>query len=440
MLQVFELMNTHIARSEVMAVWRKEGKSDSHFRWVYKRLKDKLLRGILSSSFHDFEDHEKRRINCWLRFVEVKIILISDKRTSAVKLAAEVMREAEKCGLTMAAFSLAQDLANNFGVLNVDLGKYRRYRRKERMLWEELSNERKAQELFTELGFLDKKKREYEHLEQQVKAMSMVKSDSSKFNLFRFSLMILWHQKKENHLKIIETCTAAISYFEKAKTSLPYTTKWYFYMHMIPYLIANQDFGTAEIKIKSCLSLPAEGSYNWHISMLQLAMLGFRSDKPRISYQAWKEAMKHETDSDAIKESWEIVYAYLAIYEKLGRLELEPGFRLARYMNSVGTSRLSVQVSVMLHLLLDGRHGEYMKQAYRVPDVLKKEKSARGRCFLRMLAKVDKGDYYKIRVSAMAKRDWSTLRRTARPVSLKMIDDEVIDFETLWAIVIERLR
>lgn len=440
LLEIFEMLNQDVSRSEALAVWRNEGKSDEHFRWVYKRLKERLLKGILVNSFPEIAEHKKRRMDCWRRFAEVKIILAAEKRNAAIELAAEVMREAEKCGMVEVALSLSRDLAFQYGILDVDLRRYRRYSRKVRLLWEDLSLEKQAQELFTELGFLLNKKRDYQYMEQEVERIAKAKSKSVRFNLFRYSLLVTWYRVKAEHSNVIEACISAINFFGNVKIPLPYTSKWHFYLHMIPYLIANQDYALAESSIKSCLALPIEGSHNWHISMLQMAMLGFRSGKPKIAYYAWTSAMEHEPDSLAVNENWEIVFAYLALLEKLGQVGLGKKFRAAKFANSVGTMPLSGKIILMMHYLLDDDKASFMKMAERVPDYLRKEKSARGRSMLRMLAKVEKGDYYRIRVSAMAKRDWSALRRTTKTVSIHFVDEEVILFEKLWEIVLDQLR
>ena len=47
LLRVFELLSEEVTRAEALAAWQREGKSGVHFRWVYKRLKDRMLRGML---------------------------------------------------------------------------------------------------------------------------------------------------------------------------------------------------------------------------------------------------------------------------------------------------------------------------------------------------------------------------------------------------------
>lgn len=440
LLHIFDLLNSDLTRSEAMAIWGRTGKSDDQFRTVYKRLKDRLLKGMLTHSFKEFEQHQQRRISCYQKFTEVKTLLIVGKRASAMDLAAELMREAERCGLYDVAGLLARDLAYLYGSLNIDMRKYRRYRRKARLLWEDLNHEKRAQELFAEIVFLVNKKRDFSHLEAEIEAMTNIQSKSPKFNLYRYSFLLFWHRVRNEHTAIMQTCTEAVDYFESANAPLPYTTQWNFYRQMIPYLIEAKDFVLAEVKIKNCLSLPVLGSHNWHISMFQYAMLGFRSSKPKMALWAYKLAMEHETDSISIREHWDIVHAYLKICELLGEVELEQQFRLRKFINSVEFPRLSAQVAVMVYLLLSDQKKEYMREAERVPDMLKKEKSSRGRCMLRMLAKVEKGDYYRIRVSAMAKRDWNALKRTPRTVSVRLIDDEVFEFEVLWATVLDCLR
>ncbi|HFA49913.1 MAG TPA: hypothetical protein ENJ95_12975 [Bacteroidetes bacterium] len=112
MLRVFGLLNEDVTRAEALAAWRRQGKSDTHFRWVYKRLKERLLKGMLTTSFSEFEEHKKRRMECWRRFAEIKIILVADKLKPAVEPSGEViMGKTEYFGIVCpSVFGLRREL------------------------------------------------------------------------------------------------------------------------------------------------------------------------------------------------------------------------------------------------------------------------------------------------------------------------------------------
>ena len=450
-LSVYELAVNDIERSKLVEEWEKEGKSKVYFRFVYKVLKDRLLNGIFNYEFKNFELSKKARINCWKRIAQVKTLLIGEKKRAAIEIAAETLRMAEKLGVTEIAQMVASDLSYHFGVIDVDIRRYRRYRKKERIYQEQLRNEMSIQSLFVELGFLITKKRNYSHLFPQIKKLKEVKNRSQKFNLYYFSLFSLLYRAERNVKGIITICSEATNHFKSKDTTFSIQSYWNFYQQLIPFLIADKRFSLAESKINECIAIPLKGSINWHLSLFSKANLGFHSHKPSIIYDSWKKGKDNINDHKFVIEYWSIVASYLFIYKKYYGYNFEIEFKIGRFLNSVPSSeqeKQSANVAVIIvqlvHYLFDKDLERYTEKAMTLPEYwqthLKGSDNIRARCFLKMLEKIYKANFYRVRTEAKVKKDWNLLRRTPPVVPLDVINAEVIPYETLWQIVLDHLK
>ena len=448
---MFEVLETHQDRRKAVEVWERQGKSKDSFRWAYKCLKDNLLDGVFLNNFNHLDAGKKNRIECWKRLAQIKALTIADEKIAAMEVAAQTLRLAEHSGLLEIAISLAKELSYYFGIVNPNIGRYRRYRRKVRILRIELEKEEKIQYLFTEVHFLTTKGRDISELESDIINITDEESDWYRFNLIKFSLLTLYYQTRSKHIELINTCKEAIHYFQNSKFLLPYTTSWNFYRQMIPHLLAQGKYAEAETNLSKCLALPKPGTSNWHVTLLQKAMIGFYSNKPMIAYQAWKAAGKKMADHKIIKECWEVVQAYLSLYAKLGRLDLPIKFRLGRFLNSVHAcsqdkdgANVAIITVALLHYLLDGKYEDYLTKASRLPPYWRKhlrgERQSRKKFFLKMMEKVYHCRFRRYRVEKMAAKDFAAFKAAPRNISIDAINAEVVPFEALWEIVLDRLK
>jgi hypothetical protein len=430
-------MNQDVPRSVALAMWREKGKSDQNFRWSYKRLKDHLLNGILPSSFKDYSKSEQLRADCWTKYGKVRSLLVVGKKDSFLELAAELFKASERCGLTEIAHSLARDLHYHFSLIDVDDRRRERYGRAVKQYCKQLREEEYVQGLFIEFGHLAKKKKDTTCLEEEIEALRNINSSSDIFNLYKYSILIKYSAGKNDHVSVVRTCLRAIDYFKKSRLELPYTTSWNFYRQLIPYLISEKKFGLAESKIHECMKLPREGSLHWHFTLIQLAFLGFRSVKPKIVLRALHTAEKAWLDNAYIVEQWEIVKAYLVLFELMGEVKTERKFRIGKFMNSVDTSQVNVVVFELLYLFLKGKFEHFCSCAEKVGGHLKKA-DPRTRNFMRLLQWVGANNCYRYCDDRKASRYLKLMQQT-KEVSQEL-PDELIPFEVLWGVMGERMR
>ncbi|MEZ4932378.1 MAG: hypothetical protein R2788_09705 [Saprospiraceae bacterium] len=453
LLDMYELLDEVDDREKAVDLWLKEGKTRESFRWAYKSLKDKLLDGIFLNSFNDFETAKKIRIECWKRLAQVKTLLVADQRKAAIEVASQALKLAEKCGFLDIAVAISKELYYHYGTIDLDIRKYRRYRKKVRIFREELRKEEDLYNLYVEFSFLDLKKRDTSHLEKEIMKYKSIDSDWYKFNLFKYSLLATVFIKKGEHTNVIRYCNDAITYFRNSDSILPYSTLWHFYRQLTPYLINKKLFAQAESKLNESILLPATGSQNWHVNLLQKAYLGFQSNKPMMSYQTWKLAQQYPINLPVINECWQIVYAYLVLFEKLGRIQIQlpEKFRLARFLNSVPLcdqdkeeANVAIIIITLLHHLLDGNFDEYLKKAETLPSYwqahLRGPAHERKKFFLKLLEKVYHHHFRRYRMETLVKKDLKNFKESKPEISLDAVSAELVPYEALWDIVLNHLK
>lgn len=93
---------------------------------------------------------------------------------------------------------------------------------------------------------------------------------------------------------------------------------------------------------------------------------------------------------------------------------------------------------------MDGKHAKYLEKLDRVEGFIQSRFKAhqfkRTRYFLRLLKSVVKGNYRVSLVEAHGKRQLKNLAVTRKDLTIETIDLEIVPYELLWNIVIDRLK
>ncbi len=423
-------------------------KSPGYLRKVKQTLKDRLLDGILLNSFSQLTKVQQAHFKIRKRNLEMIMLLQSGKKKAAIKVGEETLLSAEKYGLVDVALNMSRELEHHYSVVLSNTAKRDKYYQKNLRNQKLLLQEIKAQSLFNELAFCIQKKRETEHIPSAIKRLQVIGEENKeyKFNLYYYSVKNLYARFVGNQAEVIENCKAAAAFFSQAKTILPYTTSWNFKFQMIPIYLNKRQFGDASIMIGECLELPSKGSYNWHLTLLYRAVLGFHSNKRLIALDAWKTAEKtpKKFNSALVEERWKIVRAYLVLFEKAGQLHFPAQFRTYRFINDTSpnpTAKINMMVLELMHLLLDGKHKVYMNRVEHIENYIQQNTkgNARAKYFLRMMRAVETGDYNVLRVKAHAKKHYDLLQRRYSDININVLDSEPVPYTVLWGIVLDYL-
>ena len=456
-LKLFEVMmkSSGITRQDAWLAFQQNDKSENRFRVVYKSLKDNLIDGIFTNSFKDFSNIQQAQVKIWKNLAACKILISVDKRNAAISIAKRTLTDALKNGAIDASIILSKLLERHYASIQPDTKKYYYYKDLVHSQLKLFNEETLSESAFSELAFRARKGRDIKDMEQNIKQLDKIAINNQeyKFNLFYYTTKTFWYRLTNNLKAFTETCKDAIAFFDHYPGPLPYTTKWSFYFQLIPILIGNKEFTKAEIITKKCLENPSEGSYNWHLTLQLLALLGFHSNKPQIAYEAWKKAKNtpKKFTSAIIDERWRIVFMYLMWFKKIGRISIPEEYRLGRFLNETDNAgkdksgqNIAIIVIQFLHYLVRKDKSKYMDAAEKlnkyIPAHLKKKEHTRNRNFLRMLQKLVDADYYKVRTEARVKRYLNVIQKTPPNISLNLLESEVVPYEVLWTEVGKLLK
>ncbi len=444
LLKLFQLAsNNDLSTAEVVSKFE----SGSHFRQINKKLKEKLLDDFLVSSFEELPVIFQRQFNIRKQALEVILLFQLRKKSMAVKLAVETLKAAIKYDQLDIALDLSAKLEHHYSVTELNSAKLKRYRDKHQ-LYLRLTNEySKCEMIYNELAVLSQKNKSVVHLAPKIALLGTWLEDNkySKFRTLYYATKILFAQVQNNKEGIVRSCKDAIAFFENAKPILPKLPLFNFHFQLIPVYLSQGKFGETELAIAESLSYQKKGSFNWHHVMLYKAVFGFYIDKPSMALKVFQQAQaaQKKFQSPLLEEQWKLVRAYLAWYEKIGRLPDTGQYRVYRFLNEV-TALKSDQLLIieLLHLLVANKKKKYMERAESILPFIKNNKpSPRTKHFLKMLWAVEQGDYNEFRVEEHARKHLKALRRVpAAQTSVNVFDTELVKYEMLWEGVVRCLE
>ncbi|MEO1260978.1 MAG: hypothetical protein AAFZ15_19415 [Bacteroidota bacterium] len=414
--------------------------SDNHFSVVCKRFKEHMIQGVLNNSLKGLNRFQRIRYSIRKQYESAILLLLLEKKDAGIPLARATMRKAEKYGLFQVALDLSRKLRTYYSMLDTNTKHYKYYTEKQKKYKRELDLELEAEDIMFEFSFNIRKGLLLEGIEDRLQNLEKKESSSYWFHYMIFICKASWQQVSRKENEVLATCYKALKYFE-SRSDLPYFIYFSFYFRAIAVHIARREYSLAETLINKSLDGPVYGEHNWQIIMLQRALLGFHSGKTAITLDAYLKALKvpKKKRTTQIGEQWQIIRAYLELYE----VDVPGPWRLSRFLNSVQMSSadkagnfVAIKIAELMHLL---KRREFEKYTYRcerldpyIDQHLKGKKLDRYVHFLRLLQCIVRGGFQKEEVLKKAKKYLHGLKETAPRIGADVREVEIVPFEALW--------
>lgn len=420
---------------------------------VNRHLKEYLLEDILTSSLFSLNKALRKRIRLLKRKLQAKILLYTGSKIAGIKLAIDTIVMAEKGQDFETVHALCRELIIQFSIVQPDIQKYRKYRKKMEEAWQHLTEELLAEKTYGDIVHSHNTKEPIDVFPEQFRQLDQIALSNKhyKFNYYYYSTKSFYYQLTKDYQQLIDNNKAAYHFFEQLNLDLHYAIKLSFLSELIPYYIIEQKFGLADSTIHTCLEMPLRGTYNWHRILIYKAATGFYSNKPDISLSAYKTAqsIKKKFDNQVITEKWHLIKGYLALYHKSQRIHYDANFKLSKFLNIEEKQKNDEQkanliILELLHLLADGKRSLFYKKLERVEGYIATRFRAhtfkRTRHFLRLLKCVVKGNYHIPLVQAHGKKQLKNLKNTKDDLEVHIIDLEIVPYELLWEVALGFLR
>jgi len=406
----------------------------NYFNLTYKRLKDNLLAHI---SKKDLADLELQYYEVQHKAMAANLLFYNNNR-AAIKIAEEVIVQAERLDLLQIALSLSNKLELHYSIIDINSRKFKKYKEKTIYLSKIYREECRARSILASFNFeLYKKRKSFDINTIEQELLSYSNNQHYRFKMFYHTTLSLIYKHRQDRTNELKNYEEAIQFFKN--NQLIYISEWKFTKELAKLYLEEKSYKLAASKINKALLLPPEGCFNWHLSMQQKAVLGFHTQKLALVLSTQKKALQHPPTSSIIKGQWLLIGAWLAIFEKLDKIQTGTSFRLYRFQNEVELPPIQRPVLLIvegIYLLLQKKKKQFLLWKEKTATIsIPKTHHARTKVMLQMLYKIESCDYHPISVQRHTAPLLKKMQKLPIPVEI-----EFVPYEWLWELVMEWLR
>ena len=202
-----------------------------------------------------------------------------------------------------------------------------------------------------------------------------------------------------------------------------------------------------------------EGQKSWFTLLESIIILNFYEKKYTESLRVYFTAITHSAFrflKESRKEIFKVYRAYFQFFINIGMLEIpeerneKKPFRYAKFNNEVHIftkDKKGINVSIIVvQFLLLFTEGKYKAANDKIESVksytrkhLRVDATFRSNCFLKMLVKLVESDYHKAATIRKTKDLYQKLTNHPPDAKRQSSHVEIVPFEQLWEIILERI-
>ncbi|MEM7103935.1 MAG: hypothetical protein AAF502_12435 [Bacteroidota bacterium] len=442
--------------------------TDDKYRQLKSRFRKRLLNTLffLDVNLPSTSNYDRAYYSCNKDWTLVKILLSNDAHHTASSLARQILTTALK-------FKFADVIVNCSRIL-------RRYCA---MIGDEKNYETYDQHAKQYQNVLDAEIRS-EELYQRV-VMNYHKPKSKTFNLREkidiycdalvglseiydspiviYNMYLVWAYRYEmlhDYESTLEVCNKAEKYIEENPRYYQDDKLATFQLKKMSAYLHLQDYRNGKINAEKCLQSFPEGSETWFTFMEYYLMLALHTDNYINAIAIYNKASsnsKFKKMTGIDKEKWKIYDIYLNyIIESQGetnpvlRSQRRKNFRLSRFLNDPilypKDQRIFTVLLVIVQMLFLLEKKSYNAVAERIDRLksyanrqLKKEEFFRAIQFIRLLQQLFKAEFNPDNLSNVEKY-YNRLIETPFTYRGLIAELEVVPYEKLWNLILDRLR
>lgn len=418
---------------------------EKYFNRIKNQLEDRLINSILFLKPDKNESAlEKARNKCYKMAAVVNQLKGKEFKRTAAKEAKKALNLAIRYDLTNLIYEFASFLQYYHGSFTGDRTEMNYYTNLVNKSFANLDGERRAQTYMsmTTNHFIKKKtitKEIIEQAEKQIFELDKIKQNisSTRFYLMYYNLVIMIAEMKSDHQRVIDICDEAYQFLEP-KESCASAAKFLFQFKKIPALILTKEFQKAEKDINSCLNIVGQNNYNYGVLQVCFAFLGFHSKNQKMI----KEALQNFRNQNIKPHS--NLTEQITILEAYHQFETNSeNFDTPKFTRNVPTfskdkrgNNINILIAQIILLLKDHAFDAAeirinALQSY-AQKYLKKDTDFRSNCFIKLLATLPKGSFYRVRVEPRAKKYYNKLLSLPLEKAQQPFELEIIQYEILW--------
>ncbi len=442
---------------------------DDKYRQLKSRFTKRLLNTLffLDSNDPSFSDYHKANYNCNKNWAQIRILLSSGARNSAIKIAAKTLSVAQNYRFTDIILNCSRILMSNASLTGNER-EYEEYAEITDKAMKDLQAEIQAEELYQRLSIKFASAAYYDAdmgkiAERSLETVNALckQSESYQIHYLRFQIWTIKAQIQGDFKEVIRVCDLAERYLEDNPNFNQKIKLANLALIGINAYLQLRDYDNGRKNAERCLDLLQEGSNNWFIFLEYYFLLAMHTENYINAAAIFIKVINHPRflyTSEERKEKWRIFEAYINyIFESedldrdLLSTDSKRKFRLHKFLNEVPNYtkdkkgyNVSILVIQILYMLEKGEYTGIINRAEALnvycSRYLRKDDAYRSNCFLKMLLTMVKEDFVYDRTRQMAQKYLRKMTAGDPDGNNTVNEWEIIPYEILWEKVLNRLK
>jgi len=433
-----------------------------------KKLYDKLLDSIfiidLTEKYHI--DYNLAYIACLKKTAQLEILADKNSNNNVIPLGRSILNLARKFNLSNIVCRVTPILMRKTIYISRDEGLMKEYRK----LYEEFSKMLELENLAAyywlciAAKFVGKRSLYNDNLVLEIQQFSgalnskLEKEHTCKTFIYYASLRIREKEISNDYEAVIQL---ANSFYHQAKKYVDGSPTYNYHLltKKLSAEITLHKFSDAYNTGKECLKNIRVGHINWFTLQDNLITLCLHEKKYDTAFDIYRTTTNNREFKFIAadkKESFKIHRAFLQFFINIGLLDLPAGrpekhkFSIARFNNEIkiftkDKEGFNITIIIIQFLLLFTEH-KYDKAFDKIASVksyskkhLKKDVTFRSYCFLKMLTCLVECDFHKAATIRKTKNLYKRLISYSDDYQRASNHVEIVPFEDLWEIILERI-
>ncbi len=449
---------------EAEALLFPDGHGASNYRKLKSELRDKLIYtvALFNAKGTDFTDYQKAYYDCHKLWLVVKILTGQNANTAAMNLATRLVKQTERFEFTLLTMDIAAYLRFQYGLREGNDKKYHDSHNLFEVSKAVYEAESKAEEYYTRLmartignrgvntelvglasNFYDEIAPLLEH------------HTSFRLHLYGNLIGLMQYTLVNDYASALPYCDEVISFFQKKPYEARVPLQIFYYQKLICHIQLRQ-FGEGAGVAQYCLGIMYEGTFNWFKYLELYLQLSFHTEQFDKGAEILCKAIDHPRFRflpEHAKETWRIYEAYTHYLVSAGKISgmEKRRFKLAKFVNETpifskdkGGMNIAILTIRFMHLLLEKKLAKLLDETEAIKQYcyrhLNNKNTVRSYHFFRMLMQIPLGRFDAEKVSERVKPSLLVLTETPLQVANQIHEIELIPYEILWEIAMEKLR
>jgi hypothetical protein len=442
--------------------------TDDKYRQLKSRFRKRLLNTLffLDVNLPSTSSYDRAYYSCNKDWTLVKILLSNDAQHTAASLARQLLTTALKFKFADVIVNCARIL-RRYAALTDDEKNYEEYDQYSKQYQDILDAEIRSEEFYQRVTMnYHKPAHKNQNLEEKIDVYCNALvglSETYESPIIFYNMYLVWAYRYEmlnDYNSALQICQNAEQYIEENpryyqddKLATFQLKKMNAYLHL-------RDYNQGKVNAEKCLQSFPEGSNTWFNFMEYYLLLAMHTDNYINALAIYKRASSHSKFKRLAgddKEKWEMYDIYLnyiieaqASSNPILRAQRRKNFRLSRFLNDPvlypKDQRIFAILALIAQVLFLIEKNSYAAATERIDRLknyanrqLKKDDYFRVIQFIRLLQQLAKVDFRYENLSNTEKY-YSRLEEDSFKYRGLLHELEVIPYEKLWNMILERVR